>query len=388
MDKIVQGNTSNIVFLKSTDDTMIQQLETMSGKTHEVRKDSKTITKDKERLFMQTEGKISITMSVKEKPVISYNDMAFINPRNSIVFRAGDSPIWNRNQTILPMSWKLFSDTIVQPGKNYTLQTIPTLSSALDFDVRKNQPNFQVMVEKRVLQARYADEAVEAYKKAYGYTDYDVEQLDPDVYSDEIMEIINQAVREHLAEKEGVAEEELPPEFDLMDEINSMIDPGDYEDNEEQFRENEHYREIYDDMDNMKFADGNVSPNMLVGFNGKANHAHDGMLVAAFRDARSAMFHDTQHFMDRGDGSLYGADGTLFIYKMPETNAHAKINAAMQDEGTNVYGEEDVTQDDIDIIGGYVVKDAFIIWLSKLDAWDFAAGRFEEAVVREYNKQV
>lgn len=136
-----------IIFLKSTDDSMLDTLQKMSGLTHKAVKDSKTITQDIERIWMRTEGKASYTMSVKEFPVISYNDMAFISPQNSIVFRAGDSPVWNRNQTMLPMSWQLFANTIVQPGKKYTLQTIPTLSTAMEFDVRKNQPDFELMLK-------------------------------------------------------------------------------------------------------------------------------------------------------------------------------------------------------------------------------------------------
>ena len=103
---------------------MIDTLQKMSGTTHRVYKDSKTVTRDAERLFMQNEGKVSYTMNVREEPVIKYNDMAFIDPRNSIVFRAGDSPVWNRNETILPMSWRLLhANPIKQPGKEYDLQT-------------------------------------------------------------------------------------------------------------------------------------------------------------------------------------------------------------------------------------------------------------------------
>ena len=82
--------------------------------------------------MVQTEGKVSYTMSVKEDPLISYNDMAYISERNSIVFRAGDPPIWNRNQTVLPMSYKLFENTISQPGKKYSLKSLPTMSTALE----------------------------------------------------------------------------------------------------------------------------------------------------------------------------------------------------------------------------------------------------------------
>ena len=187
VDKIVQGNTSNIVFLKSTDDAMLETLEKMSGKTHKSFTDSKTITRDMQKLMMQNECKASYTMTTREVPVISYNDMAFISERNSIIFRAGDSPVWNRNETILPMSWRLFKNTITQPGKDYSLQTIPTLSSALEFDIRQNQPDFIKMLDKRIAQACKAAEAMDIYKTAYNYTDTELAKNYIDAYSDEIM---------------------------------------------------------------------------------------------------------------------------------------------------------------------------------------------------------
>ena len=51
VDKIVQGNVSNIVFLKSTDDSMLDTLQKMSGTTHRSFTDSKTITRDTEAIF-------------------------------------------------------------------------------------------------------------------------------------------------------------------------------------------------------------------------------------------------------------------------------------------------------------------------------------------------
>jgi hypothetical protein len=62
VDKIVQGNTSNIVFLKSTDDAMLDTLQKMSGVTHKTYRDSKTITRDMQKLMMQNEGKASYTV--------------------------------------------------------------------------------------------------------------------------------------------------------------------------------------------------------------------------------------------------------------------------------------------------------------------------------------
>ena len=158
--------------------------------------------------------------------IISRSYLSVFSERNSIVFRAGDSPIWNRNETILPMSWRLFKNTITQPGKDYTLQTIPTLSTAMDFDVRKNQPDFAKMLEKRMSQAYIASEAEESYKKAYGYKDFDVAQLDPDNYSDEIMDLIystlnpdkvKEAIKQQAESEEEIkADEELEEQFDYM----------------------------------------------------------------------------------------------------------------------------------------------------------------------------
>ena len=184
-------NTSNIVFLKSTDDAMIETLEKMSGKRHQAYTDSKQVSRDISKVWMRNSSTTSYTMSVRELPVISYNDLAFISERNSIVFRAGDSPIWNRNETILPMSWRLFANKINQPGRDYTLQTIPTLSSAIDFDIRKNQPNFDIMLNKRISQSVFVEDAKQEYQDLYGYDDYDIAQLDPDSYADQILDIVN-----------------------------------------------------------------------------------------------------------------------------------------------------------------------------------------------------
>ena len=91
-----------IRFLKSTDDDMLKTLETMSGVTHKVRADSKTVTSDMSNIteLNRNEGKMSYNIATKEEPVISFNDMAFIPDRNSMVFRAGDSPIWNRQEMV------------------------------------------------------------------------------------------------------------------------------------------------------------------------------------------------------------------------------------------------------------------------------------------------
>ena len=384
VDKIVQGNTSNIVFLKSTDDSMLDTLQKMSGTTHKAFKDSKTVTRDMERLMFQNEGKITYTMSVKEVPVISYNDMAFISERNSIVFRAGDSPIWNRNETILPMSWCLFKNTISQPGKEYTLQTIPTLSSALEFDVRKNQPDFLQMWAQRREQAKVADQAIELYQQAYDYDAHQIAQLDPDVYSDEVMEIINAMV---LDEKCQAAanddDDDLPDDDDYVDAMDAPFDVGTVMDNDEQIRVTAEIQQENAAHIKKRYAGGRLSRDDLISLTGGLSHSLDKAIIDTYGEIKGDMWKDDEHFTTKGDGGLYSADGrTAYITRQKVTGELDTLNKAKDDPDSNVYAEDAIKPEDVSEIGLYYVHDAFYKFLVQFDAWDFAKGRFEQKMAQ------
>ena len=402
VDKIVQGNTSNIVFLKSTDDAMIDTLQKMSGTTHKSFTDSKTITRDMQKLMMQNEGKASYTMTTKEVPVISYNDMAFISERNSIIFRAGDSPVWNRNETILPMSWRLFKNTITQPGKNYTLQTIPTLSSALDFDVRQNQPDFIKMLDKRMAQATKAKEAMELYQKAYNYTDTELAMLDIDAYSDEIMDLIAGMLNDSLGK--GTDDYQHDDDFDAdivdiddwdddifddnyadnVEDIGSygMFSSNDIEDNDDVQREAARRQASKDERDRKIYAGGYISKSMLVNPDGSVrSHSFDRDFSEVFANNTGEMLRDTDYFNEM-NGNLYGKNGQPFIVKADNSAMLAKMNAAAQDDDTNVYSEDDISERDLSAFNTYIITDAFYQFLASIDSWDFANGVFDAEMKR------
>lgn len=402
--KIVQGNTSNIVFLKSTDDAMIDTLQKMSGTTHKSFTDSKTITRDMQKLMMQNEGKASYTMTTKEVPVISYNDMAFISERNSIVFRAGDSPVWNRNETILPMSWRLFKNTITQPGKNYSLQTIPTLSSALDFDIRQNQPDFIKMLDKRMAQAGKAAAAMDMYKNAYKYTDTELAKLDIDAYSDEIMDLINAMLNDSLGKGTGVESDEddmfegddvvniddwdddmLEGHYvDDVDEYSSYgaLDINDIEDNEDVQQEAARRQAQRDERDRKIYAGGFISKSMLVNPDGSVkSHAFDKDFSEIFANNMGSLLSDRQYF-DDVDGNLYGKNGKPYIVKADNKAMLERMNEAAQEEGSNVFSEENIDERDLSEFNTYIITDAFYQFLASLDAWTFGDGRFETEMRR------
>ena len=369
-------NTSNIVFLKSTDDSMLDTLEKMSGKTHIARKNSKTVTRDMEKLMLQNEGKVSYTMQLQEEPVIKYNDMAFIPERNSIVFRAGDSPIWNRNETILPMSWRLFKNTIVHPGHEYSLQTIPTLSSVLDFDVRQNQPDFGKMLDKRMAQACLSEKVQAAYQDAYEYSDYEISRLDIDVYAQEIMENIN---LQRAKEAAKASDEED------IDEILAMTSGNFYENAEDNSEEQQQAireaEEKFNISTELKFARGTLSPSNLIGLGGFINHAMDKIFISAYIECRGDMEQDSECFSVI-DGNLCSRDGTVYIRHLNETEALERLNEEAKKKDSNVFSEGDITEAELNKFGSYEVTGAFYKFLADCDRWSFARGRFDDAVFR------
>ncbi|MFB6617305.1 type IV secretory system conjugative DNA transfer family protein [Streptomyces sp. NPDC056367] len=390
VDKIVQGNTSNIVFLKSTDDSMIETLEKMSGKTHRSYRDSKQISQDLDKVIGgKTEGRVSYTMSTKEEPLISYNDMAFLSPRNSIVFRAGDAPIWNRNQTILPMSARLLGNTIKHPGHTYSLQTIPTLSSAMDFDVRMNQPDFVKMLEKRMRQAVKAADAKAQYKEIYGYREVDIERLDPDVYADEVMEVITTMTTVDKCQDPNAPVVVDPDEYEGM----SMFDEDQFIENVEVGVAVAESQAVSVERQRLLYAEGTISKEMLVNPDGSAKvKSLDIEIAEAYKSAQTELEQDRRHFSVGGDGELRSADGSQIYISQIRSDAYAKaarrINGHVKDGDSRVFAEEDVTEEDLKSLATVKVYSAFYQYLASLPSWEMLAdGRFDRAMAIEMNSK-
>lgn len=399
VDKIVQGNASNIVFLKSTDDDMLKTLETMSGTKHVSRADSKSVTNNLGNItnLNRADDKVTHNIATKEEPVIFFNDMAFIPDRNSMVFRAGDSPIWNRQEMILPMSWRLFQNTIVNPGHNYSLQTVPTLSTAMDFDVRKNRPDFNHWFNKRLSQMTYVDEAVEKYKMLHGFTDRDIEALDPDIYADDIMRIINSLIHEDTEMYED--DDMYDPTTDPMHQAEELMQSAtENTELKEEVSELEVKRLHYDEK---IYARGTVPRSAFVSMQGHVIHAFDELIKRSFREDWQKYADDTKNFTVvggrdagfAGHGNLLSADGTTVYLRFNKESDRLdaedidKLKEQMYDKSSNVFAEnEDDIQRVYDETINITVTDDFYRFLISLSGHEFskvAGGALNEALYRE-----
>ena len=378
VDKVIQGNTSNIIYLKSTDDAMLDTLQKLSGTTHRLVIESSTVTTDVTRQWSKNEGAQSNTRTLKEVPTISFNDMLFIPQNNSMVFRAGDPPVWNRNQTVLPMSWRLLQNTITVPGREYSLQTIPTLSSAMSFDIRKNTPNFYSILDKRVKQARLVPELLEKYKESHELTEHEMEQLDPEILSDEIMTAV-----QHILEDSGeVTSVEDIEKKDIVRLEKSYEAKS--EDNHELLEETAVARKEQDEGDLKRFADGHISRNMLCKY-GNPSGAYDDILSRAYEATKQYFMNDPMFNM-KDDGSLYDRrSGTLFVEVTTAKNEDFvnEINKAIYSEEARVFAENRMTMEDTGSM--YRVTPDFVKWLSEQGSWrNIASGRFDREVARQF----
>lgn len=193
---------------------MLETLQTLSGSTHLSFRDNKSVTLDARRQFNQADSKVTLSTSVHEMPVISKSQMLNVPRSNMMIFGKGH-PIWNRNQTVMPYAYALQKDELRDFENNikYSLTTVPTTASTMDFDAIRNQPNFLRMVSKRVRQAQLAKEVTERYKQVYGsaekpLTDYQMSLIPNDVLAKQIMQGINDEIYEEDHPKQNEVQRE------------------------------------------------------------------------------------------------------------------------------------------------------------------------------------
>lgn len=368
-DRIIQGNVGNIIFLKSTDDAMIDSLVKLSGITHNIRIETETVSINEAKMVNANDSVISVQKTLKEEPVLKFNDFLYISksPNSSIVFRAGDFPIWNRNNLALPMSWRLFQNQPEVLNRKFSLQTIPTLSTASEFDVRKNQPNFYKLLEKRVKQARLVPELIEKYQEMHEYSDYQMEMLDPDVFADEIMDAVNQCL-----EAGGWDNEDENSDWTISAEENEYLEQFAKEipDWEEMIGSNE-----------KQYGNGTLSLNDIYPQKVMDAVIAQKVIAEAYKNSLGGFRHD-DNFVVKGE-NLYSVQGEPYVvqskFLQKEDLSNVSDEHAHKKEAIENFEKESENE--------FVVHEAFIKYLISLDDWkEIAKGQFDKEVEKAFNK--
>jgi len=266
------------------------------------------------------------------------------------------------------------------------LQTIPTNSSAKDFDVRKNQPDFFKMLDQRLVQARMSDMMKQAYLDAYSLSEAELIRLDQNVVADDIMHAINSQMFNIKHRKAGADDESYVADMsDIpeMDEFGTILDHA--IDNTEVAQEAAKAQMVQSTHQQKRYAGGQISREDLLSMGGQVNRQLDKVLALAYAEARP-YFEDAPGFRTTENGDLTSDMGEIYVRSSRGANRDdiAALENAETDGNSRVYGEGDALEETF-----YEVTDAFIRYLAGLDSWrDIAGGRFEQGAARAYQMKM
>ena len=379
IEKILQGNTGNIIYLKSTDDSMLSTLEGLSGTRHKAYTDSKTVTTDLDSMVGQNDGKISRTTTTREEPVISKNDMLFVQPCNSMVFGKGH-PIWSKNQTALPMAYKLHetqlrdTDTLPKGERKYALNNVPTTTNTDGFNILKNKPDFMKMVSKRVAQARLAPAITETYEK------FIKEDVEKDRKATEIMRNVN----EHLANEKESGNDIVEQQEEGLKHTQEESDV---------VKEGEKYKAEVRDWAVKRYGQGTISRNDLREYPRMGGNYRKDMdiVIAEVYEQCKGYFKTDSKFQMKGD-TLLDKDGQVFIRERSESVGNLYESSRNQDSNIKAIPENEggFTDDVKDVTSAmkYEIRNEFYDYLCELSTWkEVAGGHFDKLMKEEFARK-
>lgn len=418
INNILQGNVGNILYIKSTDDSMLQILEQLSGKMYRIEHDSQTISNDMYKVINRTDGKLSQNRTVKEVPVITKNNMLQVTRGDLMVFgKSGGNPIWDTNQCAMPYAFQLLDSNPLEDfsdPKSYTLRTVPTTANTMDFDMLNNIPNFIHMVSKRVQQAKLVEHKTELFKQTHfihsrQLDDDDLSKMDVEELSKEIMRAVNEQLAfdnnlkvstNHI--NENVSDDDLMGSDDPADSVtvsgDSAITEGlinSAEENTEFIKEAANAQKIQDQRDEAQYAEGTVSKHELL--YERTNELRE-ILGAAYVQEIDAFKADSRFTVD-DDNNLYMGQ-TLMIKNAVDDLKTATEHFGAINDGSN--SDDDSSQDLSGLLAGGTEDDSSVLapgmnveiqpawfdFLAGLPDWgSLANGNYDKAVANAYHQQ-
>ena len=188
----------------------------------------------------------------------------------------------------------------------------------------------------------------------------------------------------HLSDYDEVGEYEISEEemsFNAeMESEESWYDKA--EENTEQLQATQEASNELAMYQQKRYAGGMLSKDDLLSHTtNRISHSYDTVITQAYVNVKGNMWNDDGYFEVR-NGNLYGTDGQLYIKALSQSDDLKALNESAKDKNSKVYADEDIDESQIKSLGSYEIKDAFYIFLSSLDAWDFADGRFDEEMKR------
>lgn len=170
IEKIIRANSANIIFLKSNDKDLIEELVRLSGVKHDLRTKGMNYQRKTSDIITVAEPTLSLSRDLQETTALTTNDLLFLagkSPGNSLTFISNEMPILNQLSTITPMAAGLHQK-LPQPKRGkYSQNNLPTSKTTGSMNFLDNVIDGDKLVKDRIEQAKIAMEIQKELKELF-----------------------------------------------------------------------------------------------------------------------------------------------------------------------------------------------------------------------------
>jgi len=232
VEKVIRANAANIIFLKSNDKELVDELVRLSGTRHKLQQKGKSVSRKLGDMVTVSEPVINYNSDYSETTALTANDLLFLagqSPGNAITFSSGEMPIVNKLANIVPMAAGLHTKLPEPVGGQYSDATMPTIVTGDNSNYLDNIINGENLTKELVAQAKIWNEQLkpridELAKKEH--VEFKGDELS-DLVSNMIFELYDKQVgqsRENLAEPEPYWQKALNMKDLILNISNTKLD--------------------------------------------------------------------------------------------------------------------------------------------------------------------
>ena len=213
VEDIIKANSAITIFLKSNDKTILEELIRLSGKRHEMRRNSRSSSRRPGDIITVGESTNNYTDSMVETTALTENNLLFLAgkaPGNSITFISNEEPIVNQGPCIVPMAAGLHKRLPQPKTGKYSDVTLPTTSTMDIATATTNTINAKKFVTELVGLAQIAMKVSKVFEQIRDENPIDIPQ-------GELADLIMNTVFDEYNAAAGVVQTEFQGTVELWE---------------------------------------------------------------------------------------------------------------------------------------------------------------------------
>lgn len=206
-EKIIRANSSNLIYLKTNDEEMINEMVRMSGTKHVTRNQGRSVAHKLGDMITVGEPVMTYNTSVEETTALTSNDLLFLaddTPGNGVTFSQGEMAILNKLDTVLPMAAGLHTRLPQPANGTYADNTLPSSNDSDSINILENTIDGEELVRKLVGQAKISREVKKVFLSVAKENDFSINER-----NGELADLMMNTVLEEYDRTKGIARRDL-----------------------------------------------------------------------------------------------------------------------------------------------------------------------------------